>query len=84
MRKHSKCRKYTNGDILAEAKEYLKDGMKLTDVTRVLYVPLSTLSWHLTYPLRDIDRALWEEVRIKIYESKRANARRMNKRRWGT
>lgn len=83
MKKYSKCRKYTNGDILAEAKEYLKDDMKLTDVTRVLYVPLSTLSWHLTYPLRDIDRALWEEVRIKIHESKRANARRMNERRRG-
>ena len=83
MKRYSKHRKYTDDDILVETKEYLKDDMKLVDVARMLRIPISTLSWHLTYPLRDIDHTLWEEVRIKVYKSKCANAKHANKKRWG-
>ena len=83
MKRYSKHRKYTDDDILVETKEYLKGGMKLVDVARMLHIPISTLSWHLTYPLRDIDHTLWEEVRIKVHKSKCANGKRMNKKRWG-
>ena len=83
MKRYSKHRKYTDDDILTEAKEYLKDDVKLKDVARTLRVPVSTLSWHLTYPLRDIEHALWEEVRIKVYKSKYASTIHMVKKRWG-
>ena len=83
MRKHGKYRRYSEEDILAEAKEYLKDGEVLESVARTLRVPLSTLSWHLTYPLRDIDHTLWEEVRIKVHKSKCASAIYMTRKRWG-
>lgn len=83
MKRYSKHRKYTDDDILTEAREYLKDGVKLKDVARTLRVPISTLSWHLTYPLRDINHALWEEVRIKVHKSKCASAIYMVRKRWG-
>lgn len=83
MKKHGKHRRYTEEDILAEAREYLKDGVGLVDAAKTLHMPFSTLSWHLAYPLRYIDFALWEEVRIKAYKSKRACAERMNRAKRG-
>lgn len=83
MKRHGKHRRYTEEDILAEAREYLKDGEGLESAAKTLHMPFSTLSWHLTYPLRYIDFTLWEEVRIKVYRSKCACAERMNKERWG-
>ena len=79
MKRHGKHRRYTEEDILAEAREYLKDGVGMVDAAKTLGMPCSTLSWHLAYPLRYIDFALWEEVHIKVYRSKRACAERMNR-----
>lgn len=83
MKKHDKHRRYTEEDILAEAREYLKDGVGLVSAAKTLCMPCSTLSWHLTYPLRYINFTLWQEVRIKIYKSKCANIEHMNRKRWG-
>lgn len=82
MKRHGKHRRYTEEDILAEAREYLKDGEGLESAAKTLGMPCSTLSWHLTYPLRDINFTLWQEVRIKVYRSKCANVKYMNKKRW--
>lgn len=66
MRKHGKHRKYTDEDILTEANKYLEEGMTVISVATMLSMPISTLSWHLQYRLKDIDYALWVRVYDKI------------------
>ena len=73
MRKHGKQRRYTEEDILAEAEEYLKDGVRMQDAADTLSIPLSTLSWHLLHPLHSVNRGLWQRVREKVYYMKRVN-----------
>ena len=58
-------RKYTPEDILAEANMFLA-GHNLSQVSAALSVPMSTLSWHLIYPLRDVNYALWTQVRARL------------------
>lgn len=82
MKKHGKHKRYTEEDILVEAKEYLKDDARLVDVAKTLHMPLSTLSWHLLHPLRDIDFALWAEVRAKTYKFKHIHVKYMSRKRW--
>lgn len=73
MRKRGKYRRYTEEDILAEAEEYLKDGVRMQDAANALCMPLSTIAWHLFYPLHDINYDLWRRVRDKVYYMKRIN-----------
>lgn len=64
MRKRGKYRKYSDEDILVEANKYLEEGMTMIDVATALSMPVSTLSWHLQYRLKDIDYALW----VRVYD----------------
>ena len=67
MRKHGKHRRYTEEDILAEAEEYLKDGVRMQDAADTLNIPLSTLSWHLLHPLKNINYNMWVAVRKRCF-----------------
>lgn len=58
-------RKYTQEDILAEANMFLS-GNTIKQVAVALKVPVSTVSWHLIYPLKEIDYATWMRVRVRL------------------
>jgi hypothetical protein len=53
-------------------------GHSLGTISRELNVPLSTVSWHLIHPLREIDERRWLKVRKQLLrfarDSKRASA----------
>lgn len=66
MRKHGKHRKYIDEDILTKANKYLEEGMTMIGVAAALSTPVSTLSWHLQYRLKDINYSLWTRVYNKI------------------
>lgn len=66
MRKHGKHRKYSDEDILVEANKYLEEGMTIITAALVLFVPVSTLDWHLRVRLKDVNYTLWERVYSKI------------------
>lgn len=58
-------RRYTSEDILAEA-NMLLTGRTIVQVSKIFHMPASTVSWHLIYPLKDIDYYLWRKVRAKL------------------
>ena len=60
-----KLKKYLPQTIKAEARLYL-DGKSLPVIAKALGIPLSTVSWHLIYPLRYIDHDLWLKVRKNL------------------
>ena len=61
----TKRRRYTTEDILAEA-NMLLTGRTIIQVSRLFSTPPSTISWHLIYPLKEIDYALWKKVRARL------------------
>lgn len=69
-------RKYTKITVLCEADLFLA-GHSLGTISRELNIPLSTVSWHLIHPLREIDERRWLKVREKLLrfarDSKRAS-----------
>lgn len=57
--------KYSDSDVLYEAYLFCVECKSMLEISRYLKVPRSTVSWHLLYPLKDIDYMLWTEVRRK-------------------
>lgn len=58
-------RKYSPETVITEA-DMLLSGMKLSDISQALDIPMSTVSWHLIYPLRYINFDKWARVRKLI------------------
>lgn len=58
-------RRYTQEDILAEANMFLS-GNTVKQVAVTLKAPVSTVSWHLIYPLKDINYSVWVRVRVRL------------------
>ena len=65
MRTIHKYRRYTKNDILTEAHMYCVEQMTVVEISERLKVPRATVSWHLLYPLKDIDYCMWVKVRCK-------------------
>lgn len=65
MRTVHKHRRYTKNDILTEAHMYCVEQMTVIEISEQLKVPRATVSWHLLYPLKDIDYHMWVKVRCK-------------------
>lgn len=65
MRTVHKYRRYTKNDILTEAHMYCIEQMTIVEISERLKVPCATISWHLLYPLKDIDYRMWVKVRCK-------------------
>lgn len=62
---HIPHKKYTSEDILVKANMFLA-GYNLKRISNTLNTPISTVSWHLIYPLKEIDYATWMRVRDKL------------------
>lgn len=58
-------RKYTQEDILAEANMFLS-GNTIKQVAAALKAPISTVSWHLIYPLKGVNYSVWVRVRVRL------------------
>lgn len=70
-------RRYTQEDILAEA-NMLLSGRTIIQVSKILSMPPSTVSWHLIYPLEEIDYYLWKKVRAKLDKYAKNKSRVIN------
>ena len=57
--------KYTVNDIRKEAEMYLA-GKSIPSIAAELKMPVSTVSWHLIHPLKDIDYRAWVVIRCKL------------------
>ena len=60
-----KLRKYTSETVLREAEMYL-EGYSITQIAKQLKMPNQTVSWHLIYPLKEIDYTSWIEIRDRL------------------
>ena len=70
-------RRYTREDILAEA-NMLLTGRTIMQVSKILNAPASTVSWHLIYPLKEIDYFLWKKVRTRLDKYAKNKKRTVN------
>lgn len=57
--------KYSDDTVIKEADMFLS-GAKLSDISAVLHIPTSTISWHLMHPLMKLDFDKWVQVRKKL------------------
>lgn len=60
-------RKYTPAIVRLEANLYLS-GSNMKEISQLLRIPVSTVSWHLIYPLYSIDFDLWKKVRSRNFK----------------
>lgn len=68
-------RKYTKEQVIKEADLFLTHNWTLRQVSRHLGIPHSTVSWHLIYPLKQIDYSKWITVRTKLYKYAKSHKR---------
>ena len=57
--------KYSSTDIRTEAQLFL-GGKSIPTIASILNIPVSTVSWHLIHPLKDIDYTAWIAIRYKL------------------
>lgn len=57
--------KYSNQTVLKEA-DLLLSGHTLNQISEILKIPISTVSWHLIKPLFFLDYSKWVEVRKRL------------------
>ena len=69
-----RLRKYTPEQVKQEANLFLS-GKSLKEVSRELGIPHSTVSWHLIYPLKQIDYSRWATIRTKLYKYTKSHKR---------
>lgn len=61
-----RLKKYTEEQIKQEAELFLS-GKNLKQISTELGIPYSTVSWHLIYPLKQIDYPKWVAIRTRLY-----------------
>lgn len=59
--------RYTESDILKEACMFCKEHISIVEIAKRLQMPRSTVSWHLLYPLKNINYSLWVVVRKECF-----------------
>lgn len=62
-----KLNKYTNDCVEREAELYFT-GYTITAIASRLNMPRSTVSWHLIFPLKEINFRYWLRVRQKLHD----------------
>lgn len=62
-----KYTRYAENDILKEACMFCKERVSIAEIAKRLRVPRSTVSWHLLYPLKNIDYSMWVAVRKECF-----------------
>lgn len=60
-------RRYTDDDILTEARLFCELNMSIADIAKSLDIPLATVSWHLLYPLKNLNYHMWITVRYRCF-----------------
>ena len=71
-------RRYTDDDILTEARLFCELNMSIADIAKSLGVPLATVSWHLLYPLKNLNYRMWITVRCRCFAYTRKPERYLN------
>lgn len=69
-----KLYKYSAEIVSREAKLYL-EGYSIPQIAKMLKMPNQTVSWHLIYPLKEIDYWSWIEIRDKLLKRAKSPAR---------
>lgn len=57
--------KYTSDTVLQEA-DLIIAGNKLREVSALLKIPISTVSWHMLNSLKQLDLTRYEKVRVRL------------------
>lgn len=65
---------YSDQHILAEGALFLC-GFSVSQISKLLDTPRSTVSWHLIYPLKTLDYPSWIKVRAKLIKYVKNKAR---------
>lgn len=71
-------RRYTDDDILTEARLFCELNMSIADIAKSLGIPLATVSWHLLYPLKNLNYRMWITVRYRCFAHTRKPERYLN------
>ena len=72
-----KLLKYSDQTVIAEA-DLLLAGHTLQQISEVLKIPISTVSWHLIYPLFFLDYTKWVKVRKRLNKFAKSELRVYN------
>lgn len=59
--------RYTESDILKEARMFCEARISIAGIAKRLQMSCSTVSWHLLYPLKNINYSLWVAVRKECF-----------------
>ena len=59
------CYKYTDREINLEAILFIS-GKSILEISKLLKIPSSTISWHLIHPLKKINYTAWLTIRYKL------------------